>query len=78
MCSSEEFAAALHLYPTVEAVVENNISIDGEPIATIHRGPNASKASPDDAAGLEPVVCLAHIVRVILTANLGLSTELWE
>ena len=56
--NTEEFSAALHLYPTVEAVVEHNIAklrSNGQPIANIeavHRGPNASKASPDDAAGL--------------------------
>lgn len=45
------FADALHLYPTVEAVVEHNIGKlkdSGQPIATIkavHSGPNAAKAS---------------------------------
>ncbi len=59
------FANALHLYPTVEAVVEYNITKlkdSGQPIATIkavHTGANAAKASPDDASGLEAVVCLA-------------------
>ena len=53
------FESALYLHPTIEAVVEHNVlklhSI-GQPIATIkavHTGPNANKASPDDAAGLE-------------------------
>ncbi len=70
------FSTALHLHPTVEAVVEHNVTrvrANGQPIATIkavHTGPNASKASPDDAAGLEPVICVAHEARVMLTANL--------
>ena len=34
----------------------------------VHTGRNAAKASTDDAGGLEPVVCLAHDARVILTA----------
>ena len=70
------FRSALYLHPTVEAVVEHNVSrlhANGQPIATIkavHTGPNASKASPDEAAGLEAIVCLAHEARVMLTANL--------
>ncbi len=45
------FSTALHLRPTVEAVVEHNVTrlrANGQPIATIkaiHTGPNASKAS---------------------------------
>ena len=45
----------------------------GEPIATIkavHTGPNASKASSEDASGLEPVICLARGARVMLTSKL--------
>ena len=70
------FCNALHLYPTIEAVAEHNVTklrASGQPIATvkaIHTGPNASKASPDDAAGLDPVVCIAHGARVMLTSNL--------
>ena len=72
----EQFRNALHLYPTVEAVAEHNVTklhSSGQPIATVkatHTGPNASKASPDDAAGLDPVVCIAHGARVMLTSNL--------
>ena len=72
----EQFRNALHLYPTVEAVAEHNVTklhSTGQPIATVkatHTGPNASKASPDDAAGLDPVVCIAHGARVMLTSNL--------
>ena len=60
------FDDALHLHPTVQAVAEYNVGKlrnAGEPIATIkavHTGPNASKASSEDASGLEAVICLAH------------------
>ena len=60
---SSPFATALHLIPTVEAVVEYNVAqlqASGQPIATIkavHTGPNAAKAPADDAGGLEAVVC---------------------
>ena len=70
------FRNALYLHPTVEAVVEHNVSrfhASGQPIATIkavHTGPNASKASHDDAAGLEAIICIAHEARVMLTSNL--------
>ena len=58
------FDHALHLHPTVQAVAEYNVAKlhnTGESIATIkavHTGPNASKASPEDASGLEPGLCL--------------------
>ena len=70
------FSSALHLYSTVEAVVEYNVSRlqpSSKPIATIkavHTGPNASKAPADDAKGLEAVTCLAHSARVMLISNL--------
>ena len=73
---SAAFDDALHLHPTVQAVAEYNVAElrnAGEPIATIkavHTGPNASKASPEDASGLEPVICLARGARVMLTSNL--------
>ena len=76
------FCNALHLYPTIEAVAEHNVTklrASGQPIATvkaIHTGPNASKASPDDAAGLDPVVCIAHGARVMLTSNLWTGVRL--
>ena len=72
----EQFRNALHLYPTIEAVAEYNVTklhANDQPIATVkavHTGPNASKTSPDDAAGLEPMICTAHGARVMLTANL--------
>ena len=59
------FANALHLYPTVEAVVEYNIAKPRDlqqPIATIkavYTGADAAKASPDDAGGLEAIICIA-------------------
>ena len=70
------FDDALHLHPTVQAVAEYNVAKlcnTGEPIATIkavHTSPNASKASPEDASGLEPLICLARGARVMLTSNL--------
>ncbi len=66
----------------MEAVVEHNVTrlrTNGQPIATVkavHTGPNASKASPDDAASLEPVICIAHGARVMLTANLWVDVGL--
>jgi ATP-dependent DNA helicase PIF1 len=60
------FRHVLHLHPTVEAIVEHSISrlrASGQPIATIkaiHTGPNASKASPDYAAGLEFIISIAQ------------------
>lgn len=76
------FGNALHLYPTVEAVVEHNVAKlhnCGHPIATIkavHTGTNAAKAPPDDAGGLEPVVLLAKSARVMLTSNLWVEVGL--
>ena len=76
------FTSALHLYPTVEAVVEHNVSKlkdSSQPIATIkavHTGANAAKASSDDASGLEAVVCLAKSARVMLTSNLWVEVGL--
>ena len=82
LADDTQFTSALHLRPTVEAVVEHNVAnlhASGQPIATInavHTGPNASKASPDDAAGLEPVISIAHGARVMLTANLWVDAGL--
>lgn len=76
------FANALRIYPTVDAVVEHNITKlknSGNPIATIkavHTGANATKASSDDACGLEAVVCLANSARVMLTSNLWVQVGL--
>lgn len=56
--------------PTIEAVVEHNVSrlhTIGQPIATIKAAP---KAPPDEASRLEAIVCIAHEARVMLTANL--------
>ena len=72
----------IHLYPTVEAVVKYNVAqleAIGTPIATIkavHTGPDASKAPSDNAAGLEPVVCLAKGARVMLTSNIWVEMGL--
>ena len=76
------FNSALYLHPTIEAVVEYNISklrTNGQPVATvktIHSGPNAAKASAEDAGGLEPILCLAHEARIMLTANLWVDMGL--
>lgn len=76
------FDEALRLYPTARAVAEYNASklrANGQPIAVIkaiHTGPDASKATSEDAGGLEPVVCLAHGARVMLSANLWVETGL--
>ncbi len=76
------FNTALHLHPTVEAVVEHNLArlrANAQPIATIkavHTGPNASKGAPDNAGGLEPVICIARGARVMLTANLWVDVGL--
>ena len=71
----QQFHNALHLYPTIEAVAEYNVTklhTNGQPIATvkaIHTGANASKASPDDAAGLEPIICTAQLVLMVKTVQ---------
>ena len=76
------FANALHLNPTVEAVVEYNVSqlrASSQPIATIkavHTGANASTVPADDAGGLEAVICLARSARVMLTSNLWVDVGL--
>ena len=77
------FTTALHLFPTTEAVVEHNVSklhALGQPIATIkavHTGPNASKASSDDAAGLEPIICLRCSCDAILQSVGGHGIGQW-
>ncbi len=76
------FNTALHLHPTVEAVVEHNLTrlrASGQPIATIkavHGGANASKGTTNGAGGLQPVICIAHGARVMLTANLWVDVGL--
>ena len=76
------FLSAVHLFPTVESVVEYNIiqlRAINKPIALIkavHTGNNASKASPDDAGGLDPIVHLADMARVMLVANLWVEAGL--
>ena len=76
------FTNVLHLHPTVEAVVEHNVArlrASGHPVATIkaiHTGPSASKASSEDAGGLESIICLAHNARVMLTSNLWVDMGL--
>jgi len=76
------FDNAVRLFPTVQSVAEYNInklhSIN-RPIATIkaiHSGTNASKASSEDAGGLDPTVHLAHGACVMLTINLWVEVGL--
>ena len=57
----------------------NKLHANGHPIATIkavHTGPNVAKAPADGAGGLEPVICLAHSARVMLTSNLWVEVGL--
>ena len=76
------FDEALRLFPTTSAVSEYNITklhSNDQPVAVIkavHSGAGAIKASADDAGGLEPVVCLAHGARVMLTTNLWVQVGL--
>ena len=76
------FANALHLYPTVEAVVEHNVAKLREvshPIATImavYTGVGVAKASSDDVGGLEAIICIAKYARVMLISNLWVDMGL--
>ena len=45
-------------------------------IKVVHTGPDASKATHDDAGGLEPVVFLARGARVMLCANIWVEVGL--
>ena len=63
-------------------MVEHNVSrlrANNHPVPTIkaiHSGPNAAKASSEDAGGLELIICLACEARVMLTANLWVDKGL--
>ena len=76
------FDNAVHLFPTIEAVVEyntNKLHACGQPgaiIKAVHTGPNASKASSDDAGGLQPVLCIARAAHVMFSANLWVDMGL--
>ena len=48
----------------------------GSPLPLSHTGANAAKALPDDAIGLEAVVCLAKLACVMLTSNLWVEVGL--
>ena len=77
-----EFENALHLHPLKQSVAEHNalkLRQLGRPVAAIkaiHSGTNASKATTDDAQGLEPIVHLEHGARVVLIANLWVEAGL--
>ena len=74
---TKSFDDALRLHPTIEAVAEHNVAklrASCQPIAVlraVHTGPGASKATSDDAGGLEPVIS-----RVMLSANLWVEVGL--
>ena len=82
MSDVSNFSSAVHLFPTIEAVAEHNVQKlhgCGQLVATIkavHTGPNSSKASTDNAGGLQPVVCLAKGARVMLSSNLWVEMGL--
>ena len=82
VADSISFKNALHLHPTVEAVVEHNLNClhnSGQPVAemkAVHSGPNAAKASADEAGGLEPLLFLATGARVMLNSNLWVDKGL--
>ena len=79
---TSSFAESLHLYATTADVADHNarkLRGSGQPVAVIkalHKGPGASKASPDEAGGLDPVVCIAEGARVMLCANLWVDVGL--
>ena len=79
---TSSFQCALHIFPTVNAVAEYNLTKLREinrPVAIIkavHSGSNAHKASSDDAGGLDAVVHMATTARVMLIANLWVEAGL--
>ena len=79
---TSSFHCALNFFPTVNAVAEYNLTKLREinrPVAVIkavHSGPNAHKASSDDAGGLDAVVHIATTARVMLIANLWVEAGL--
>ena len=82
VADSKRFENALRLHPLKQSVAEHNVlklRQLGKPIAAIkaiHSGTNASKATTNDAQGLEPVVHLAHAAHVMLIANLWVEARL--
>ena len=80
--ATSEFASAIHLYPTTEAVSEHNITRlkqNEQPIAhikAVHHWPDACKASLDEASGLEASITLATGATVMLISNIWIETGL--
>ena len=76
------FLSAVHLFPTTDSDAEyiiNQLRSISRPIATIkavHTGHNASKASSEEAGGLDPIIHLAHEAKVMLIANLWVKAGL--
>ena len=66
VADTQPFENALHLHPLKQSGAEHNalkLRQLGRPVAAIkaiHSGTNASKATTDDAHGLEPIVHLEH------------------
>jgi len=70
------FEDALHLCPTnalVDEINESKMSSSGKPVLTLparNKGPEASKASDDDAEGLAEKLLLMEGAKVMLTRNI--------
>ena len=64
------FTSAHHFHPTVEVILEHNVSqlrASGQPIATIKAVHTGANAAADDAGGLQATIFLANLARVMLT-----------
>lgn len=78
----DSFRSVIHLLPTHEDVNAYNalrLAALDMPVArckAVNIGPGASKASDEDAGGLEKVVLLAEGAQVMITRNLWTSTGL--
>ena len=73
------FSGAIYLYPSTKAVAEHNVSklhASGQTVAVLKAIHSGLGASTDDAGGLEPVICIAHGARVMLTSNLWVDVGL--
>jgi len=78
----KEFSNAINILTTweVDRVNANKLQSLNQPVAKIRAvhtgGSEASKADSDIAKGLEPEILLARNARVMLTANLWVTTDL--
>ena len=70
------FAEALHLCPTnamVDNINRSRLAASNKPVLIVpaqHTGSGATKASEDDAEGLQPKLLLMEEAKVMLTRNL--------